>query len=164
MKLGLDDFGTGVSSFGYLRDINLDLVRVDRNFVSEVLVSDADRAICKNIVRLAHDLELIAIAEGVETREQADALYKMGVDLAQGYLYGRPETPEQIEDRLRGGERPDDGTWDPSQVLDFQGDALLTPSRSAGGSGRTGPAASTVADRALAPRFRCDGPHRRHRS
>jgi len=123
VKLGLDDFGTGVSSFGYLRDINLDLVRVDRNFVSEVLVSDADRVICKNIVRLAHDLELIAIAEGVETREQADALYKMGVDLAQGYLYGRPETPEAIEDRLRGGERPDDGTWDPSQVLDFQGDA-----------------------------------------
>ena len=119
VKLGLDDFGTGVSSFGYLRDINLDLVRVDRNFVSEVLVSDADRVICKNIVRLAHDLELIAIAEGVETREQADALYKMGVDLAQGFLYGRAETPELIEDRLRGGERPDDDTWDTSQVLDY---------------------------------------------
>jgi diguanylate cyclase (GGDEF)-like protein len=117
VKLGLDDFGTGVSGFTYLRDIKLDLVRVDRAFVSEITVSDEDRIICKNIVRLAHDLELIAVAEGVETRQQADLLYQMGVDLAQGYLYGRAETPEQIADRLRGGEPAEDHTWDADQVL-----------------------------------------------
>ncbi|MEZ5144944.1 MAG: bifunctional diguanylate cyclase/phosphodiesterase [Acidimicrobiales bacterium] len=119
VKIGLDDFGTGISSFAFLRELKLDLVRVDRGFVAGVTVSDTDRTICKNIVRLAHDLELIAVAEGVESRDQADELYTMGVDLAQGFLYGRPESPEQIADRLRGGERPDDGTWDPSQVLDY---------------------------------------------
>lgn len=119
VKLGLDDFGTGISSFGFLRELKLDLVRVDRGFVAGVNVSETDQIICKNIVRLAHDLELIAVAEGVEDRQQADTLYQMGVDLAQGFLYGRAESPSQIEDRLRGGERPDDGRWDPSQVLDF---------------------------------------------
>jgi len=117
VKLGLDDFGTGVASLSYLREIKLDLVRVDRAFVKDMLDNREDQLIIKHIVGLAHDLELIVIAEGVEKQEQADVLKDLGVDLGQGYLFGRPEKPSSIANRLRGGEPETNPEWDASAVL-----------------------------------------------
>lgn len=117
VKLGLDDFGTGVSTLSYLREIKLDIVRVDRAFVKDMLDNREDQTIIKHIVGLAHDLELIAIAEGVETEEQAAVLFNLGVDLGQGYLFGRPEKPSSITNRLRGGEPDPNPEWDASAVL-----------------------------------------------
>jgi EAL domain-containing protein (putative c-di-GMP-specific phosphodiesterase class I) len=118
VKLGLDDFGTGVSSMMYLRELSLDLVRVDRTFVSGIQHSREDRAIVKHIVGLAHDLDLIAIAEGVETDEQAAVLHKLGADLGQGSFFGRPEPEHVITERLRpaGAAKPAD-EWSADKVL-----------------------------------------------
>jgi diguanylate cyclase (GGDEF)-like protein len=103
VKLGLDDFGTGVSSLSHLRTFPLDLVRVDRLFVEEVDVSDEDQAIVRHIAALAHDLGLVAVAEGVERESQATKLQSLGVDLAQGFHFGRPEAAGHAVERLTSG-------------------------------------------------------------
>ncbi len=120
VKLGLDDFGTGTSTLSYLREIKLDIMRVDRAFVKDMLDNPEDQTIIKHMVALAHDLELITIAEGVEREEQASVLAGLGVDLCQGFLYGRPEKASSIANRLRGGE-PENPEWDPSAVLPGSG-------------------------------------------
>jgi len=116
IKLGLDDFGTGMSALTYLRDFQLDLVRIDRLFVEGLVHNREDRAIVKHIASLAHDLGLIAIAEGVETAEQADHLRALGVDLAQGYHFGRPVRADEITQHLDpDADRSDE--WSTAQVL-----------------------------------------------
>jgi EAL domain-containing protein (putative c-di-GMP-specific phosphodiesterase class I) len=119
VKIGLDDFGTGVSSLTYLREFTLDLLRIDRVFVAGIELSSEDRAIVKHIAGLAHDLGLVAIAEGIETEGQATILRKLGVDLAQGYYYGRPLLVPDLVRRL-DPTAPGSGDWDTSQVLDYQ--------------------------------------------
>lgn len=120
VKLGLDDFGTGVSSMSYLREFTLDLLRVDRVFVSGLEHSKEDRAIVKHIAGLAHDLGLVAIAEGVETTEQADALRKLGVDLAQGYFFGKPMMAPEILQAIDPNAAKGTGEWDTSGVLEYE--------------------------------------------
>jgi len=121
VKLGLDDFGTGVSSFTYLREFTLDLLRVDRLFVEGVTISKEDRAIIKHIVGLAHDLGLVAVAEGVENADQAVALKKLGVDLAQGFYYGRPISARDTTLRLDpNAPIGPEGSWETKDLLDFQ--------------------------------------------
>ena len=100
VKLGLGNFGTGVASLAAMRDMRLDLVRIDRLFVQELAMSYEDQAIIRHITNLAHDLGMITIVEGIETEEQAALLFALGVDLAQGFLFGRPEPPDQIDARL----------------------------------------------------------------
>ena len=120
VKLGLDDFGTGVSSMTYLREFTLDLLRVDRIFVSGLEVSKEDRAIVKHIAGLAHDLGLIAIGEGVENAEQAALLKKLGVDLAQGYHFGRPMFADDLQARLDPSAVVASDQWSNSHVLDYE--------------------------------------------
>jgi diguanylate cyclase (GGDEF)-like protein len=121
VKLGLDDFGTGVSGFNYLREFTLDLLRVDRTFVEGVVVSDEDKAIIKHIAGLAHDLGLVAIAEGVETDEQAAALRTLGVDLAQGFHFGRPMMAREVADLLDSITADEAGSqWQTADVLDYE--------------------------------------------
>ena len=121
VKLGLDDFGTGVSSLSYLRELRVDIVRADRSFVSGVEHSNEDRAIIRHIVGLAHDLDLIAIAEGVENQEQATILAELGVDLAQGFHYGRPEPAWDLADKIRpAGAPPPEDEWATERVFDYE--------------------------------------------
>jgi EAL domain-containing protein (putative c-di-GMP-specific phosphodiesterase class I) len=117
IKLCLDDFGTGMASLGVLRDMRVDLLRIDRLFVSGLGVAEEDHAIVKHVASLAHDLGCLAIAEGIETIAQETALRSLGVDIAQGFLYGRPETAVQITERLRPGSTPTSNEWDASNVL-----------------------------------------------
>ncbi len=117
VKLGLDDFGTGVSSFTYLREFTLDLLRVDRVFVSDLETSAEDRAIVAHMAGLAHDLGLIAIAEGIERPEQATILRQLGIDLGQGFFFGRPVTAGDVGTLLDPTHAKVDHTWDSSQVL-----------------------------------------------
>jgi diguanylate cyclase (GGDEF)-like protein len=119
IKLGLDDFGTGVSSLTYLREFTLDLIRIDRLFVSDIEMSKEDRAIVKHIAGLAHDLGLIAIAEGVERPEQGDILRKLGVDLGQGFHYGRPVFADEIVHQIDPGTDRSSHQWDTGHVLDY---------------------------------------------
>jgi diguanylate cyclase (GGDEF)-like protein len=94
-RIALDDFGTGFSSLGYLARLPIDILKLDRSFVSE-LGSRNEGALFHGIVALAHSLELIAVAEGVETEEQLAILRDAGCERGQGYLFARPMNGERI--------------------------------------------------------------------
>jgi diguanylate cyclase (GGDEF)-like protein len=98
VRLCLDDFGTGYSSLTHLTQFPLDGVKIDRSFVAGLGVSDADRAIVRAVIALAQELDLTVVAEGIETREQADELHALGCGLAQGYAFGRPGVAEDLPD------------------------------------------------------------------
>lgn len=92
IRIALDDFGTGYASLSHLRELPLDIVKVDRSFTHDVHA----RALARLIVETGQLLELSVTAEGVETAEQADALVEMGVDVLQGYHFGRPAPAASI--------------------------------------------------------------------
>jgi len=97
VRLGIDDFGTGYSSLLYLRRFPVDVLKVDRSFVSGIGQNSEDGAIVAGVLGLAHALGVGAIAEGVEEPEQADRLAALGCELAQGYLWSKPLAAEELE-------------------------------------------------------------------
>ncbi|MGH7707308.1 MAG: sensor domain-containing protein [Vulcanimicrobiaceae bacterium] len=103
VRTALDDFGTGYSSLSYLRRLPVDTVKIDRSFVREIETERKDAVIAEAIVTIAHALNLDVVSEGVETPEQFRSLGKLGVDLMQGYLFGRPVPPAEFEAMLRAG-------------------------------------------------------------
>jgi EAL domain-containing protein (putative c-di-GMP-specific phosphodiesterase class I) len=92
MQVALDDFGTGFSSLMLLRRLPIDVVKIDRSFVTGVVANPGDRAIVGVILQAGRDLGLRVVAEGVETEAQADVLRELGCDGAQGFLYA-PAVP-----------------------------------------------------------------------
>ncbi|MFA7943874.1 EAL domain-containing protein [Pseudomonas brenneri] len=88
--IAIDDFGTGHSSLGYLRNFNVDYLKIDQSFVAMIGVDALSRHILDSIIELSGKLDLGIVAEGVETQEQCDYLAAQGVDFLQGYLFGRP--------------------------------------------------------------------------
>ncbi|MFT2092355.1 EAL domain-containing protein [Paraglaciecola sp. 2405UD69-4] len=95
VKVAIDDFGTGFSSMNYLQKLPLDRLKVDRSFVNEITPGKA-AFIAETIVTLGTKLGLATIAEGVEKREQASYMLKLGCDEAQGYLFAKPMPYEQL--------------------------------------------------------------------
>jgi len=91
IALSVDDFGTGYSSLGYLRELRIDALKIDRSFVRDVHMATDDKAICAAIIAMARELRLKVIAEGVENAEQLEMLRRHGCDRAQGYFIGRPQ-------------------------------------------------------------------------
>jgi predicted signal transduction protein with EAL and GGDEF domain len=107
LTLSMDDFGTGYSSLSYLRDLPVDVVKIDRSFVGGVARTDEEWALVTAIVRLAQSLGKRTLGEGVETAAQVAHLRALGCDLAQGYLFGRPLPPAEFERLLGGADRID---------------------------------------------------------
>ena len=95
VKVAIDDFGTGFSSMSYLQQLPLDRLKVDRSFVNEIMPGKS-AFIAETIVTLGNKLGLSTIAEGVEKREQASYMLKLGCDEAQGYLFAKPMPYEQL--------------------------------------------------------------------
>jgi diguanylate cyclase (GGDEF)-like protein len=116
IRVYLDDFGTGFSSLSYLSRLPVDVLKIDRAFIHGLPADERAGSLVKAIIALAHSLGLKVIAEGVETREQADWLQARGCDLLQGFLYSRPAPAgeiglEQVRNiGLAGG--PGSGTMD----------------------------------------------------
>ncbi|GIF00637.1 putative bifunctional diguanylate cyclase/phosphodiesterase [Paractinoplanes rishiriensis] len=100
LRVALDDFGTGQSSLSLLLNCPVDVLKVDRSFVSGNAADHAGAVIVENLIGFTNGLHIEAIAEGVETREQAGRLFQAGYRLAQGYLFGRPMSAEDIEAQL----------------------------------------------------------------
>lgn len=97
IEIAIDDFGTGYSSLSYLKKLPIDKLKIDQSFISGIVDNSDDSAITDAIISLGYALSLTTIAEGVETQEQADALKVKGCQQAQGYLYSRPLSAEQLE-------------------------------------------------------------------
>jgi PAS domain S-box-containing protein len=89
-RFALDDFGSGYGGFHYLKHLPMDFLKIDREFVRDLLTSVADQHVIRAVVGLAHGFGLKTIAEGVEDQETLDLLRELGVDHAQGFLIGRP--------------------------------------------------------------------------
>ena len=96
IKISIDDFGTGYSSLGYLKQLPIDVLKIDKSFVSDVTNNPDDAALVMTIIALAHNLRLKVVAEGVETEEQLRFLHLMKCDEWQGYLYSKPVTAESF--------------------------------------------------------------------
>jgi diguanylate cyclase (GGDEF)-like protein len=92
VRLAIDDFGVGYSYLSHLRDFPIDRVKIDRSFIAGLGAPGEDRTIVEAVIRLAHELGLGVVAEGVETEAQATELSVMGCDVAQGYHYAPPLT------------------------------------------------------------------------
>ena len=95
----MDDFGTGYSSLSLLRDIDMDVIKLDRTFLRDEHDAKEEKMV-ENIVRMIHDLNRHVICEGVETEEQVQFLKRVGCTMAQGFLFDRPLTREEFEKRL----------------------------------------------------------------
>jgi EAL domain-containing protein (putative c-di-GMP-specific phosphodiesterase class I) len=95
VRISLDDFGTGYSSLTHLRRFPIDEIKIDRSFVDE-LGDPRQARIAEGVLALAAVLRVDVVAEGVEHREQAQALTLIGCTLMQGWLYGRPGTDERL--------------------------------------------------------------------
>ena len=100
IHFSIDDFGTGYSSMSYLKRFPIGMLKVDQSFVRGLPASTDDAAITTAIIAMAHSLRLDVIAEGVETREQADFLVRAGCEKLQGYLFGRPLPAQGMEPLL----------------------------------------------------------------
>jgi PAS domain S-box-containing protein len=100
VSISLDDFGTGFSSMGYLRELPIDYLKIDRSFVTNVHEDLRNASICKALIALAHGLGLKIVAEGVECQAQLDWLRVHGCDKAQGYFLGRPAPLPDLLDAL----------------------------------------------------------------
>ncbi|EAR60170.1 putative bifunctional diguanylate cyclase/phosphodiesterase [Neptuniibacter caesariensis] len=90
IKVSIDDFGTGFSALNYLKDFSFDTLKIDKSFVQSMLSNERNLALVKNIIRLAHDLDIEVIAEGIELEHQYQSLAKMRCNFGQGYLMSRP--------------------------------------------------------------------------
>jgi EAL domain-containing protein (putative c-di-GMP-specific phosphodiesterase class I) len=100
IQVALDDFGTGYSSLSYLKKFDIDYLKIDKSFVSNLQLGSEDLALCEAIIVMAHKLGIEVIAEGVETGEQRDLLTAAGCDYAQGYLFAKPMAGDSFKAHL----------------------------------------------------------------
>jgi len=101
--ISLDDFGTGYSSLGYLKNLPVDILKIDRAFVKDLPDGRMDCAIVQAVIAMGHSMGKRVLAEGVETQAQLDYVHRQGCDLAQGFLLYRPVEASEIEPRLLRG-------------------------------------------------------------
>lgn len=101
IAIAFDDFGTGFASLRHLRDMPVQIIKIDKSFIRAIDTDKADRAIVKNLIELAHQLGKTVTAEGVETLEQAAVLRELGCDRIQGFLVAPAIPADDIEQILR---------------------------------------------------------------
>ena len=121
VRIAIDDFGTGYSSLTYLNEFPLNALKIDKSFVQSVESNDRGGPISNMIIGLGQNLGLEVIAEGVETPAQLAYMQEHGCDIAQGYLYSRPESPEDLTPWLMANQRTS-GTYMRSISMKMLGD------------------------------------------
>lgn len=107
--ISIDDFGTGFSSMSYLKELPVDILKIDKSFIFDMENSKSE-AIVHSIIELAHNLDCKVIAEGVETEKALDHLRELNNDIAQGYLFSRPLPQDEMDRWLK------DSSWPPLSI------------------------------------------------
>lgn len=105
VSIAIDDFGAGCSGLNHLRNLPVDIVKIDRCFVADIVENEHDVAIVSAILSMARALELRVIAEGVESKAQFDVLGALACDEAQGYFFGRPVPASEARELLLGAQK-----------------------------------------------------------
>jgi EAL domain-containing protein (putative c-di-GMP-specific phosphodiesterase class I) len=106
IRLAIDDFGTGYSSLAYIQSLPIDILKIDRKFVSSLSHADKQGSeasgslIVSSMIALARGLSLTTIAEGVETEQEAELLRQLGADIAQGFHFSRPLTANDASQKV----------------------------------------------------------------
>ncbi|WP_250003534.1 bifunctional diguanylate cyclase/phosphodiesterase [Actinoplanes sp. M2I2] len=103
VRIAIDDFGTGYSSLSYLRQMPVDVLKVDKSFIDDILGSEQQRALVDAIVTLARNFDLAVVAEGIEDEGQRAELVAMGCPYGQGYLFSKPVWPQEIVAQPQSG-------------------------------------------------------------
>ncbi|TAL21065.1 MAG: EAL domain-containing protein, partial [Frankiales bacterium] len=106
VRIAIDDFGTGYSSLSYLKDLPVDMLKIDRSFVRDIADSPDASALTLSIIHLAQIFGLRIVGEGVETGEQAAALHALGCHVGQGHHYARPTDIRSLMRTLNGVPAP----------------------------------------------------------
>jgi diguanylate cyclase (GGDEF)-like protein/PAS domain S-box-containing protein len=101
VHIAIDDFGTGYSSLGYLRELPVDELKIDRSFITDLVTNDRAERVVRSIIDLAHSLDLVVVAEGVEDDAAGTRLLELGVDFLQGYGIARPANNATITSWLK---------------------------------------------------------------
>jgi EAL domain-containing protein (putative c-di-GMP-specific phosphodiesterase class I) len=97
----MDDFGSGYSSLNLLKDMPVDVLKIDMKFLSGSTENEKPMKILKNIIKLSEELEIISLTEGVETKQQYQQLSEMGCKLFQGYYFSKPVPEDEFEEYLK---------------------------------------------------------------
>ena len=100
IKIALDDFGTGYSSLNYIKQLSLDIIKVDQTFIKDITQDDYARAFLKLVSDLSKTIGVAVCVEGVENKEQKELLKQMDIELIQGYYYGMPMPAEKFEKKF----------------------------------------------------------------
>ncbi len=101
VQVAIDDFGTGYSSLSYLKKFDIDYLKIDQSFISNLDSKSNDRILCEAVITMAHRLGMKVVAEGVETDSQKQLLIAMGCDYGQGYFFSKPLSVENFEALLQ---------------------------------------------------------------
>ncbi|MBO4847463.1 MAG: GGDEF domain-containing protein [Lachnospiraceae bacterium] len=104
VHIAIDDFGTGYSSLSLIHNVDVDIIKIDKSFVDNLLDDDRSRVLSHSIISIADKLGIGIIAEGVETREQGEMLLKLGCNVAQGYYYGKPVDYNEATEIIKNSE------------------------------------------------------------
>ena len=107
IDIAIDDFGVGYSSLSYLQQLNLDILKIDHSFIDKLSNDKSSYGLCKGIVTIAKELNLLIVAEGVETRTQHKLITELGCHYGQGYLYGKPIPSEVFTHQYINQHLPD---------------------------------------------------------
>lgn len=94
--LSMDDFGTGYSSLNLLKDLPVDILKIDRGFFNQTTINNKEKTVIQDIVAMAHHLDMRVVSEGVETDAQRQFLIDINADIAQGYLFSKPIPPDDF--------------------------------------------------------------------
>ena len=111
---GSDDFGAGLSSFAYLKNFNVDMLKIDGSFIVDIAENRISESMVAAITQVAKVMNLQTVAEFVQNEETRDLLAEMGVDFAQGHLFGKPKTFEEVVEESRDATPDGCGNSSPS--------------------------------------------------
>ena len=111
VEISIDDFGTGYSSLAYLTTLPISELKIDRSFVRDLGMTPQSSAVVTAIIALARSLGLRVIAEGVENLRQMEVLHRLGCGIMQGFLFSKPQPPEDVEEWLQQTVLPRKAPW-----------------------------------------------------